>query len=134
MGAILQPHVLGIKQAVIAVDTTTVVMARLASQLHIWMYLLVSSSSHYYSHSTTTTTHFSVATISLSGLSELLGLAGVLAVDVTTPLTGTLAIAVDSLPGNDTELAVVQKHGMTTAHRIEQCFVIQHVLFLQARW
>ena len=60
-----------------------------------------------------TTTRFSVATIGLSGLFELLGLAGVLAVDVTTPLTGTLAVAVDSLPGDDTELAVVQKHGMT---------------------
>jgi hypothetical protein len=40
MGAFLQPGVHGTKQAVIAVDTTTVVMARLASHPHMPMYRL----------------------------------------------------------------------------------------------
>ena len=31
--------------------------------------------------------------------------------DITTQLTGTLAVAVDSLPGTDTELAVVESRG-----------------------
>lgn len=31
--------------------------------------------------------------------------------DVTTPLTGTLAVVIDSLPGDDTELAVVERQG-----------------------
>ena len=31
--------------------------------------------------------------------------------DVTTQLTGTLAVAIDSLPGDDTELAVVERRG-----------------------
>ena len=52
--------------------------------------------------------------------------------DVTGSLTGTLAVAVDSLPG-DSELAVVERRGVT-AHSIDQYFDTQHVLFLQARW
>ena len=35
--------------------------------------------------------------------------------DIKTQLTGTLAVAVDSLPGTDTELAVVERRG-TIAH------------------
>ena len=31
--------------------------------------------------------------------------------DVTTQLTGTLAVAIASLPGDDTELAVVERRG-----------------------
>ena len=53
--------------------------------------------------------------------------------DVATPLTGTLAVAIDSLPSKDTELAVVERRGVT-AHSIDQYFDTQHVLFLQARW
>ena len=57
------------------------------------------------------------------------GCAGVLGADVTTPLTGTLAVVVDSLPSNDTELAVVERHG-TIVHGIDQYVVTQHVLLL----
>ena len=39
--------------------------------------------------------------------------------DITTQLTGTLAVAVDSLPGTDTELAVVESRG-TIAPSIDQ--------------
>ena len=58
------------------------------------------------------TTRFLVALATISRKYYLnCGSAGVLAVDVVTQLTGTLAVAIDSLPGDDTELAVVERHG-----------------------
>ena len=62
-------------------------------------------------------------------LFELSGCAGVLGVDITTTLTGTLAVAIDSLPSKDTELAVVERQGTWFA----TYFASHNVLLLQAR-
>ena len=52
-----------------------------------------------------------LGTTVIQGCCLIAGFAGVLGVDVSTPLDGTLAVVIDSLPGNDTELAVVERQG-----------------------
>ena len=49
--------------------------------------------------------------------------------DITPQLTGTLAVSIDSLPSDDTELAVVERQGTCFA----TYFASHNVLLLQAR-
>ena len=67
-GPILQPAVHGIKQAALAVDTTTVIMARFASQPHILIPALEIPSLRWCSHSTMPTTHCLVTSITWSAI------------------------------------------------------------------
>ena len=43
--------------------------------------------------------------------------------DIATTLTGTLAVAIDSLPSYDTELAVVERQGAYIATYIATCIL-----------